>query len=104
MIHNIIVTALVIWGVRGITSWPFIFWKIADNLEVRLPSWITKPLFGCPVCMSSVYGTYFFFYFDQTGVMNLIVFILSIAGINYLLYEFFYPGNPEVSEQEQKKS
>ena len=103
MIESIVITVLVIWGIKGITSWPFIFYKIADNLEVRLPSWIIKPLFGCPVCMSSVWGTYFFFYFDYIGVMNLIVFVLSVAGVNYLLHEFFYPGNSEITEEEQKK-
>lgn len=103
MIESICITVLFIWGLRGVTIYPFIFHKIADNLEVRLGRFICKPLFLCPVCMSSVWGAYFFFYFDQSGVMNLIVFIMAVAGVNYLLYEFFYPGNSEITEEEQKK-
>lgn len=104
MIQYIFITVLWIWGLRAVCSYPFIFYKIADNLEVRLKRWLSKPLFLCPVCMSSIWGTYFFFYFDQSGIMNLITFIMAVAGVNYLIIEYLYPGNDvEISEKEQKK-
>lgn len=33
-----------------------IFGKIADWLSQRVPFWVSKPLFDCPICMSSVWG------------------------------------------------
>ena len=45
-----------------------------------------SPLIGCPICMSSVYGTIMFFVFYHTSNSLMYVpFILAVAGCNRLI-------------------
>lgn len=105
MIQWIILTVAFIWGFHALFEYPFILWKQGIWLDKKLPKFIKKPLYRCPVCMASFWGTYFFLYSDQTGVMNWILFVFAVCGINFLIVEFLYPSNePEILEEEQKKS
>lgn len=105
MIEQICIVTLWIWGIKAIHTHPFIFWKQGAWLDKKLPRYIVKPLFRCPVCMSSVHGTYFFLYFDMSGIMNWIVFLITLAGIQFLIVAFLYPEHEsEILEEEQKKS
>lgn len=104
MIHWLLITTLWIWGIKAIFTYPFIFWKQGDWLDSNLPRYLVKPLISCPVCMPSIHGTCMFLYSDQTGVMNWIIFVIALAGINYLIVEFLYPeNNVEILETEQEK-
>ena len=105
MIEWIFLTVLFIWGVHAIFEYPFIFWRQGEWLDRYIPKMIRKPLYRCPVCMSSIWGTYFFLYSDQSGIMNWIVFVFAVCGVNFLIVEYLYPGNNEleVLEKEQKK-
>lgn len=91
MTEQLIIVTAWIWGVKAVFTDPFILHKQGEWLDKKLPSWIRKPLFRCPVCMSSVWGTYFYFYFDHAGIMDWIIFVFALAGISYLLKEFLYP-------------
>lgn len=49
----LVFNALIIWGVFYVTASGMIFGFVDRILPGR---WIRKPLFDCPVCMSSVWG------------------------------------------------
>lgn len=105
MIQWLLITTAWIWGVKAIHTHPFIFWKQANFVEHHLGKIISKPMFRCPVCMSSVWGTYFFWYSDQSGIMNWIVFVIALAGIQFLIVEYLYPENEsDILEEQEKKS
>lgn len=93
MIEHLFLTVAWIWGIKAITSEPFIFWKQAEYIESKIGIWLSRPFFRCPVCMPSVWGTYFFFYYDQVGIMNWVTFVICLSGINYLIVEYLYPEN-----------
>lgn len=103
MIEQLVITSAFIWGIKAVTEYPFIFYKQANWINSVLPIWVVKPIYKCPVCMSSVHGTYFFFYFDQSGLLNWVIFVFALCGIQYLIVEFLYPEYVEISEEEQKK-
>lgn len=103
MIEHLAIATFFIWGIKAVTEYPFIFYKQANWLNSVLPVWVAKPIYKCPVCMSSVWGTYFFLYSDQRGLINWVIFVFALCGINYLIVEFLYPNHVEISEEEQKK-
>lgn len=80
-----IINVLVIWGVYASTRDGNII-----NLEsAPLPKWAAKPLYNCPFCMSSVWGSVGFFALSPEtyglGVWFLPVWVLAICGCNYLI-------------------
>ena len=95
MIEWLLIGTAWIWGFKAIFEHPFIFWKIGSFIEESLPRWLYKPLLRCPVCMSSIHGT-FIFYFSNVSIYHYPIFIIALAGISYLIVEFLYPENNEV--------
>lgn len=57
-----------------------------------LPRWkklIFKPLFACPYCMASVWGTAIFWTaFSYMGIAYWIPFCICLCGFNYFLNQF----------------
>ena len=102
MIEHLIITVAFIWGVHAIFEYPFLLCKQGEFIDRYLYKWIRKPLYRCPVCMSSIHGTYFYLYFDGQTIMGWIVFVFAVCGINFLIVEFLYPNNVEISEEQQK--
>lgn len=70
-----------------------LLWFIRYYGNLCLPVWLTKPLYGCLMCMSSVHGSIFYWGYILThpGRINLLTFILwvvtvmAVAGLNRLL-------------------
>ena len=64
------------------TTWEgMIFEDVANWLDTKLPEWISKPLYGCPICMAVWYGS--FFYILYSGLDKWIVIVVfAAAGIN----------------------
>lgn len=60
------------------------------------PSFIHKPLFLCPVCMSSIYGTvaftvsHFFIYPINQPLIVYVPFLLAVAGTNRILTKILH--------------
>lgn len=57
---------------------------IGDWLFMKAPAFIHKPLFSCPQCMSSVWGTAFFFAFglnDRLPSWAFIPHVLALCGL-----------------------
>jgi len=52
---------LVIVGIWTLFEKDMLLDKVGDYLVKQLPKWVTFPLFECPICMSSVHGTWIWF-------------------------------------------
>jgi len=66
-----------------------IFWKISFYGQKHLPSWVYKPLFLCPICMSSIHSVYIYWgVYDFTGY-NMVVYacyVFALTGLNTYIW------------------
>lgn len=88
MIHFFIIMFLALCWIRG---FHFLFLpgeilgKVGEKIRLRVIDWVTKPLFDCSYCMSSVHGTIFFFSFLNTHTFYMWpVFCVALCGLVYL--------------------
>jgi len=79
---KLLLTSLFCFGLHLCTRPEKLGWKILSRL--RLPLWLSKPLYDCPTCMASVYGVAFSFYF-QLPPLEAVWFIFQLAAINGIL-------------------
>ena len=113
LIQVFLVNSLFIFGIYAITGKDMIFgfmqrWKVFkenkpepydpevgisisgelirydDDIGKRRNDMIKKPLFNCPPCMASIWGTAGFVY-TGIGWEYWIVWVLSLAGFNYIV-------------------
>lgn len=84
------INILVIYGVYAAFSEGMILYP----LKVKLNAWIgkrAKPIYSCPICMSSVWGTIGFIFLNHFyGVewWYLPVYVLALAGAIFLIIQF----------------
>lgn len=64
------------------------------QLERLLPDWMAKPLFTCPVCMSSVHGILFLSFF-KFSAPNWALHIGALVAFNALLVGMIYKLFPD---------
>lgn len=64
------------------------FWYVCGKEQLLGPvvnfarDWkISKPVFTCPVCMSSVHGLWFSLTFMELNILGTITWILALAGL-----------------------
>jgi hypothetical protein len=69
-----------------------IFWFFRfylGNLLVKLfpkhGATISKPIIRCVICMSSIYGTVFYFLFTDKNLFIWPIFVISLAGLNHII-------------------
>lgn len=59
----------------------------------ELPRWkklIYKPLWACPACMASLWGTLIFWIvFPYMGILLWIPFCICLCGLNFVIGQFF---------------
>lgn len=82
---------LFIWGVYCPFSEGYVLHFIAKNLEhTGLPRWLSKPLYGCPPCMSSFYGIPVgLIVYDWTWVAG--AYVICLCGLNYIVKSILFP-------------
>lgn len=60
--------------------------------KIKAPWWITKPVYACPTCMSSLHSTYFFIPFALLTDVRLFyiypLYILTLAGLSTILARY----------------
>lgn len=84
--NTLAVAALVIIGVWTACGKGMILGWLADASEESFPEWVNKPLFLCPPCMSSFWGT--LIWIASGGAWELlIVFILALCGTLRLIVD-----------------
>lgn len=86
----IVLTSGFIWGVNCLFSENHILEKPGDWMREHWPESITKPLFDCAACMSSLWGLSWFFgwipfLFNPIPIKFLIPFLLCLCGLNYVI-------------------
>lgn len=78
----LILTFLWCYGVRTLFSEGFLLERVGDWAWEK-SEFISKPLFQCPPCQSSIHGTIaYFIFFD--GFLLWIPFCICLCGLNYL--------------------
>lgn len=94
-----ILASLIIFGIHATTRVRMIFHplrkKVSELFEFLLyrklgeyerttkVAFILKPLFDCPACMASVWGTVY--YFTIGSSLPYLVFIFALSGLNWLI-------------------
>ena len=64
------------------TTWEGqIFEDVANWLDTKLPEWISKPLYGCPICMSFWWGSFAYIVYEGVEIEMILV-VFAAAGIN----------------------
>lgn len=102
----ILITSAWIWGIHALFQDGHILEFIANwwydditppntpelkEVDRRAKEFIAKPIFDCPVCMSSAHGLLWFFiglplcFHDALPIRQLIPFLICLCGFNYIL-------------------
>lgn len=69
MFSNALFIAYAVFFLNVIFNWQGqIFDKLGEWLDERLPEYISKPLYGCPICMSIWWGVAFQYVMYLNGV------------------------------------
>lgn len=93
MISLITITALALYATGPLQEPGMLLHPLRRWLNARrISSYISKPLYGCPPCMASVWGSlvWFFFGIDFLSI-QWPLFVLATSGLTYLLiYNFPY--------------
>lgn len=87
MITDVVILALILWGVAALFDEGMILEIPGDWLLERVPRYLLKPLFLCPACMSSVWGAVWALVQGYT-VEQWIIVTLATCGLNYLIMKF----------------
>ena len=92
---HLIFTSLVINGIDLAADTDYIFHPVRVWADKHLPSWIYRPLIGCVVCMTSVYGTIswaaacvLIFKSLLFSLVGYLPFIFALAYVNLLVSNF----------------
>lgn len=65
-------------------------YEVGIFFENLLPTWIYKPLYGCPPCMASIWGIIGWFVLGGGLSLWIIPSILSLCGWNAMASNHFY--------------
>lgn len=83
-----LINILFIFGIHVCFKEEMIFEKAADWIEEKVKDhyWL-KPLYSCPICMSSIWGGACFIIFSGLSIFLLPVWVISMAGANYIILQ-----------------
>ena len=102
MLSTALIIAFIVQFVYACTWDGMIFHSIVERLW-SLPTWVKKPIFGCPICMTPWWGALFLgilvystdYPVDSKEVITGIVTLFTAAGINAAFIQLF----PHETEQ-----
>ena len=66
-----------------------LLWKLRYTAEKKLGLFYSKPLFSCPPCMASIWGTVFYFSyigFSITSILMLPSYIFALSGLTLFIH------------------
>jgi len=73
------------WGVKCLFSDNMLLESIAVQARMKLPGYVTKPLFDCPPCMASIHGTLIYFALYGGNIWLWGLYCVMLCGLNYIL-------------------
>lgn len=61
--------------------------NFAERIQARIGRYLSKPLYACPACMVSVWGSmvYYFCVSSTNHIVNYPVFLLATCGLTWIL-------------------
>jgi hypothetical protein len=86
-ITDLFINSFICFGIYKAFDHGMIFGKIGDWMNTRHRT-ISKPLFTCPICMASVWGSAYFLLLADSWLWMWPVHVLALAGLNRLLMNF----------------
>lgn len=90
LVHSFIVAFICI-AIHIIFTWKgMLFYPVGKWLQLRLNKYIKKPLFDCPMCMSSFWTLMYWLYMGAPICDITFVMMLVVCGINTLLTSAIY--------------
>jgi hypothetical protein len=101
----LIIGSLWIWGFRTPFQEGYLLQKLGDIFRDEddnsppnmIGTWMSKPIFDCPPCMSLFHGCIIFFiiapflFHFALPLRQLIPYIICLCGVNYLIKTILYP-------------
>lgn len=81
---RLIIASLVCFGVWNAFAPGMIFGWLGDTFDKRLPAALQKPLYSCPPCLASVYGSIMWFLLGGDTTLWL-PFVLALSGFNRIV-------------------
>jgi len=81
----LIINCLVIFGVYAVTREGMLLEKISKLLVKVFGEFYSKPFTECPTCMSSIWGTLFYFVFVSQGFLLWPFYLLALAGLIHIV-------------------
>lgn len=88
---SLLPASLFIYGLNIIFQDGHVFEKQGEWMRNKWPEYVTKPLFDCAICQSSVWGTFWFFIGLQLGfdvhlhIKLWIPYVFCLAGLNTII-------------------
>jgi hypothetical protein len=86
-------------GIHASTWRGMIFHRPSQYLKGKLPKWIHKPLFSCPICMSSVWSVVYFAVFGLPDWVFIPLVILMVAGLNTVIVSLISTIIPDEEDE-----
>jgi len=82
----LIISSFWIWGFHFCFREKQIFGSTGNWLDNRLPKWICKPLFKCPMCMASIHGTAIYLLSPMAyHPAYHLLFVMALCGLNDII-------------------
>lgn len=96
---HMVLCAFAIIGLHTATDEGMILYAPTEWLFKRIPRWAFKPLFGCPPCMASFWGTLGFvalepITLDLPTLCVWVAYVCGVSGMNKLIYTLINPLKP----------
>jgi hypothetical protein len=79
-----------IWGIKCLFAEHMILGTVAVKLRELIPTYITKPLFDCPPCMSSIHGSFIYLVYSGRSIQEWILYCILLCGFNYIIKLWLY--------------
>ena len=81
---RLLIASLVCFGIWNAFAPGMIFGRLGDIFERRLPQALQKPLYSCPPCLASIYGSVMWFLLGGDTTLW-IPFVIALSGFNRIV-------------------
>jgi hypothetical protein len=90
MVEKIFLQTFVVFAVWA-SMWETMIFSFVRDFFLTWPDKIQKPIFECPICMQSVYGSAFYWIYWGNSVKEYIVVMIACVGLSAILVKLFPP-------------
>lgn len=86
-------------AIHIILTWKgMLLYKVGKWLQLRLPTYVKKPLFDCPMCMASFWTLVYWLYKYQSVSIQTLIMMFIVCGINTLISSAIYCFHEEPAD------